>query len=60
MTFDDGPHAQGVNGLLDVLKAERVPATFFVNTYSVSGWLGPFNSKPNQVNSEQPVTLWGR
>lgn len=49
LTFDDGPHAQGVNGLLDVLKAERVPGTFFVNTYTVSGWLGPFNSQPNQA-----------
>lgn len=30
LTFDDGPHAQATSSILDVLKAERVPATFFV------------------------------
>lgn len=37
LTFDDGPVSEtaldGIVGVLDVLKAEQVPATFFVNTY---------------------------
>jgi peptidoglycan/xylan/chitin deacetylase (PgdA/CDA1 family) len=38
LTFDDGPLGEttldGMVGLLDVLRAEQVPATFFVNTYA--------------------------
>ncbi len=30
ITFDDGPHAVYTNAILDTLKAEKVPATFFV------------------------------
>lgn len=30
LTFDDGPHPQHTEDLLDFLKAERVPATFFI------------------------------
>lgn len=30
ITFDDGPHAKYTNAILDTLKAEKVPATFFV------------------------------
>jgi peptidoglycan/xylan/chitin deacetylase (PgdA/CDA1 family) len=30
LTFDDGPHIELTPKLLDLLKAERVPATFFV------------------------------
>lgn len=48
LTFDDGPHAGGLNGLLDVLKAQRVPAAFFINTAPT--WGKAFDSKPNQVS----------
>lgn len=37
--------------MLDVLKADGVHATFFVNTHSHSDWLGPFNSTGNQVGA---------
>lgn len=30
LTFDDGPHPTGTVAILDALKRERVPATFFV------------------------------
>jgi peptidoglycan/xylan/chitin deacetylase (PgdA/CDA1 family) len=30
LTFDDGPHAQGTPAVLELLAAERVPATFFL------------------------------
>lgn len=50
LTFDDGPHAASLTAVLDVLKNESVPATFFVNTYAESGWLGPFNSPANVVS----------
>jgi hypothetical protein len=50
LTFDDGPHAGGLNGLLDVLKAQRVPAAFFINTAPT--WGKPFDSQPNQVSCE--------
>lgn len=53
LTFDDGPHAASLTAVLDVLKNESVPGTFFVNTYSESGWLGPFNSTANQVRSHR-------
>lgn len=49
LTFDDGPQAPYMDAVLDVLKKNQVPATFFVNTYRDSGWLGPFTSKANQV-----------
>ena len=51
LTFDDGPQAKGLNAVLDVLKRHAVPATFFVNTYRDSDWLGPFNSQANQVST---------
>lgn len=37
--------------MLDVLKAKGIPATFFVNTYAASDWLGPFGSTANQVRA---------
>jgi peptidoglycan-N-acetylglucosamine deacetylase len=30
LTFDDGPHPQGTPAVLDILRRERVPATFFL------------------------------
>ncbi len=30
LTFDDGPHAQGTPAVLEILRAERVRATFFL------------------------------
>ena len=30
LTFDDGPHARGTPAVLELLAAERVPATFFL------------------------------
>jgi peptidoglycan/xylan/chitin deacetylase (PgdA/CDA1 family) len=30
LTFDDGPHPTGTTAILDVLRREKVPATFFV------------------------------
>jgi peptidoglycan/xylan/chitin deacetylase (PgdA/CDA1 family) len=50
LTFDDGPWPKNMHGVLDVLKAEQVPATFFINT--VTGLKeGPpdFNTKAVQV-----------
>lgn len=55
LTFDDGPQASSLLAVLDVLKAHAVPATFFVNTYTASDWLGPFSSPANQVT--QPLTI---
>lgn len=51
LTFDDGPHPSSLPAVLDVLKAQGVPATFFVNTYAASDWLGPFSSAGNQVRA---------
>jgi hypothetical protein len=56
LTFDDGPHPASLPAVLDVLKAQAVPATFFVNTYTASDWLGPFSSPPNQVTQPLAVT----
>jgi peptidoglycan/xylan/chitin deacetylase (PgdA/CDA1 family) len=30
LTFDDGPHAHGTPAVLEILRRERVPATFFL------------------------------
>jgi len=30
LTFDDGPHETATNEVLEVLKSEKVPATFFI------------------------------
>lgn len=49
LTFDDGPQAASLTTVLDVLKSESVPGTFFVNTYPEGGWGGAFNSPANQV-----------
>lgn len=51
LTFDDGPHAVGLNAVLDVLKSQRVPVTFFVNTYLMNDDLeGVFTHAANQVS----------
>lgn len=38
LTFDDGPNPRATPTILDVLAAERVPATFFVLGRHVSRW----------------------
>ncbi|MBU3664528.1 MAG: polysaccharide deacetylase family protein [Chthoniobacterales bacterium] len=38
LTFDDGPHGQLTPKLLDILRAEDVPATFFVLGSNVSAY----------------------
>lgn len=42
LTFDDGPQAEGMEAVLDVLRAQKVKATFFVNTYMQGGFGGGF------------------
>jgi hypothetical protein len=51
LTFDDGPHVKHMTAVLDILKAEHIPATFFVNTEEQNSnpIILPFSSKPVQV-----------
>jgi peptidoglycan/xylan/chitin deacetylase (PgdA/CDA1 family) len=34
LTFDDGPN-EGTDAVLNALAAERVPATFFINSHNL-------------------------
>lgn len=37
LTFDDGPHDSATPAVLDVLKAHRIPATFFLTGSNIAG-----------------------
>jgi peptidoglycan/xylan/chitin deacetylase (PgdA/CDA1 family) len=37
LTFDDGPHSVATPAVLDVLKANRIPATFFLTGANIAG-----------------------
>jgi peptidoglycan/xylan/chitin deacetylase (PgdA/CDA1 family) len=46
LTFDDGPTTQRdlsgpTTSVLDTLRAEQVPATFFLHGRAINGWEGP-------------------
>lgn len=52
LTFDDGPNSKDLSGLvgvLDALKAEQAPATFFFNTRT-----NDFESPGVQVSQRAP------
>lgn len=40
LTFDDGPHAYLTPRILNILRRERVPATFYVTGWRVRKWPG--------------------
>ncbi len=40
LTFDDGPHPKFTKQILDILKAKKAPATFFVIGDQMSKWPG--------------------
>ena len=61
LTFDDGPDPQWTPKILEVLRRERVPGTFFVMSSGVSAWamaLGTFQVSPTAtaLPGSTPVT----